>query len=284
MYDFIFCFIMFLFYSFCGWIIEEVLCSFTEKKVVDRGFLIGPYCPIYGFAALGMIFLLKQYKNDLLALFILASVLCTLLEYLTSFIMEKLFHARWWDYSHKKFNINGRVCLINSLCFGILGCILVHFADPIVSNIVSLIPADTLIVIGTILLAIFILDIIVSVYVMVKFKLTTETFGKDNTDEISEEVSAKITEKLKEVLGKDSVLQRRIFNAFPNMTAILKDKKEKIENFIDEKEAKVKNSISETQEQVKQSISKTQNQVKKKVEESKLKLKDISSKNCKKNK
>ena len=114
-------FILFLIYSFLGWLMEVINSLIKEKKFVNRGFLLGPYCPIYGYSSIIMIFYLDKYKEDILTVFLLAVVVCSIVEYLVSLIMEKLFNARWWDYSNRRFNINGRVCLIFSLMFGIIG-------------------------------------------------------------------------------------------------------------------------------------------------------------------
>lgn len=83
-------YLLFWIFSVFGWIMEEIVCSISEKKIVNRGFLIGPYCPIYGFGGLIMIFLIP-YKNEPLTCFILAAVLCSVLEYITSYIMEKIY-------------------------------------------------------------------------------------------------------------------------------------------------------------------------------------------------
>lgn len=243
---FLFYFTLFLFYAFCGWCIEEVVCSIAAKKIVNRGFLIGPYCPIYGYAALIMILTLQRYREDVVALFVMSMVLCTVLEYLTSFGMEKLFHARWWDYSHKKFNINGRVCLVNSFYFGILGCLLVHFINPFVSSVLSGFSLITLRILGLCLLVIFLLDTVISFIIMFKFKFTTDSIRKDNTEEI--------TEKIKEIIRKKSFLHRRLLNAFPNMQAILKEKKKELERFIGEKESQVKASLDEKQTELKNRV------------------------------
>lgn len=132
MEPFLFYFLFFLLYAFLGWCMEVIVCSIPAKKFINRGFLVGPYCPIYGIAALAMFLTLGKYTEDPPVLFLIVFTSGSLLEYLTSFIMEKLFHARWWDYSKKKFNINGRVCLENSICFGILGCILMYVTNPFV--------------------------------------------------------------------------------------------------------------------------------------------------------
>ena len=113
-------FLLFMTYAFLGWLMEVTLGLIQSKKFVNRGFLIGPYCPIYGFGGLLITFLLQKYVNDPIVLFFMALIICGILEYVTSYLMEKIFHARWWDYSNKKYNINGRVCLDTIIPFGLL--------------------------------------------------------------------------------------------------------------------------------------------------------------------
>ena len=110
---FLYYFLLFIIYSFLGWCIESIYCMIEQRKVVSRGFLIGPYCPIYGWGALIMIFTLQRYLNDPIVLFVMGALVASVIEYITSLVMEKIFHARWWDYSHMKFNVNGRICLTN---------------------------------------------------------------------------------------------------------------------------------------------------------------------------
>ena len=123
-------FLLFIIYSFIGWLMETTLKSYEAKKFINRGFLIGPYCPIYGCGCILIILLLKKYEPYPLGLFCMSVVICTILEYLTSYFMEKLFNARWWDYSKRKFNINGRVCINTMIPFGILGTLMMYFINP----------------------------------------------------------------------------------------------------------------------------------------------------------
>lgn len=95
-------FLLFIIYSMIGWTIEVLLQFIEKKRLINRGFLIGPYCPIYGFGAVVMTLILDKYQDNLIILFGMSMLICTVLEYLTSYIMEKLFKARWWDYSQKK--------------------------------------------------------------------------------------------------------------------------------------------------------------------------------------
>lgn len=107
--------------SFLGWCME-VTCKLVQfGRFINRGFLLGPLCPIYGTGAVLMAYFLPLWTTQVESTFLLALVLCGTLEYITSWLMEKLFHARWWDYSQKRFNINGRVCASNLLAFGVMG-------------------------------------------------------------------------------------------------------------------------------------------------------------------
>ena len=97
-------FLLFIIYAFLGWVMEVTAKLIQYKRFINRGFLVGPYCPIYGFGAVLITILLERYLYDPVILFVMAIVTCATLEYLTSWIMEKLFKARWWDYSNRKFN------------------------------------------------------------------------------------------------------------------------------------------------------------------------------------
>lgn len=199
---------------------EAIVCSIPAKKFVDRGFLIGPYCPIYGFGALSIILLLKRYMNDYVVFFVMSIIVCSVLEYLTSFFMEKIFKARWWDYSNKKFNINGRICLINSIAFGVVATVIMYFVNPEINMIISKIPEDTLQIISIILFVIFAVDYVVSSKLMLSFKDTLSKVKLDNTEEI--------TEKIKQVLREKSIFTRRIVHAFPNVKLKIDSIKERV--------------------------------------------------------
>ena len=113
-------FLLFITYSFMGWVMEMIATVVEDHEIVNRGFLIGPYCPIYGCCSIAIILILHKINNPII-LFIFSILICSIGEYITSFVLEKIFKARWWDYSHMKFNLNGRICLRNCLFFGILG-------------------------------------------------------------------------------------------------------------------------------------------------------------------
>lgn len=131
------CFLSFLIYSFLGWVCECIYCSILDKKFTNRGFLSGPLCPVYGFGALLVIVVLNPLKDRWPLLFLGGFLLTSVVEYITSFLLEKLFHMAWWDYSNYKFNLNGRVCLLNSTLFGVLTVIVVKGIAPFVDRLVS---------------------------------------------------------------------------------------------------------------------------------------------------
>ena len=217
-------FLLFLIYSFIGWIMEICVTFYKSKKIVDRGFLIGPYCPIYGYASIIMILYLNHYKDNPLTVFLLAVVICTFIEYIISYIMEKLFNARWWDYSNYKFNINGRVCLINAFFFGVLGTFLVYYANPFFENILLKINTNTLNTISLILMILFTTDFIISMYATFKLKSSINKINKDNTEEFKKKFKEKIENK---------ILSRRILKAYPkyknNIIKKIEEYRQKIE-------------------------------------------------------
>lgn len=218
-------FILFLIYSFLGWLMEVINSLIKEKKFVNRGFLLGPYCPIYGYSSIIMIFYLDKYKEDILTVFLLAVVVCSIVEYLVSLIMEKLFNARWWDYSNRRFNINGRVCLTNAFLFGLLGVLLVYIINPFLLEIINKIDTKVLNILSITLGAIFIIDFITSMKITYKLKNTIKKLRKDNTEEFNN--------KIKEVI-EGKILNRRIFKAFPKFKINIidiKDIKNKIEKY-----------------------------------------------------
>lgn len=227
-------FLLFILYSFIGWLMEEILTFIDTKKFVNRGFLIGPICPIYGYGCLLIIILLRRYINDPIALFVMAVVLCFLLEYFTSYFMEKFFKARWWDYSQKKFNINGRICLDNMIAFGALGVIVIYIVNPFLMNIISYFNNITLYIVSGILLVIYLVDNIISFKVISGFSSVAKTVKKDSTEEI--------TKKVREALTLKGGLYKRLVSAF-NFKAsdnLLKKIKNQVTQTINKQADKVK--------------------------------------------
>ena len=200
-------FLYFIIYSFLGWVMEVCYTFIREKKFVNRGFLIGPICPIYGYGVLTIIFLIGKDTSDVLAVFLKAILICSILEYFTSYFMEKLFKARWWDYSKRKFNINGRICLETMVPFGILGSTVVYLLHPLVVRLISIFPSTLTIVIAVIIFIMYLVDNIISFNVMNKIKKEIKKQAVDNTELIRKRVI--------EWIESNSKLYHHIKNAYP---------------------------------------------------------------------
>lgn len=157
-------FLLLMAYSFLGWCGEMVYCSLGQGKLCEkRGFLNGPLCPIYGHGALLVLTALGGSANPLVT-FAAGAVLTSAVEYVTSYLMEKLFHMRWWDYSQYRFHINGRVCLLNSTLFGLASVFLCHAASPPVSaRLASLFVSGIGVPLALVLLAVYLVDLALSV-------------------------------------------------------------------------------------------------------------------------
>ncbi len=219
-------YILFFFvYSFLGWCLEVICKLITEKRFINRGILIGPICPIYGYGVLIMTLFFRKYLNDPITLFILIIVSCSILEYFTSYFLEKVYHTRWWDYSTKKFNINGRICLETMIPFGILGLLIMNYMNPIIFNLLNILPNYLIYILSTIFLITYIIDNIISCKIIYNIqKLSKEIqskqiIKKDDTERITRLVRKQIEKSMK-------LLDRRLIHAFPHLE-MLKFKKKK---------------------------------------------------------
>lgn len=202
-----FYFLLFFVSSVLGWVME-VLCKLVQfGRFINRGFLIGPYCPIYGFGAVLVTALLSRFSAEPLAVFLLAMAVCGTLEYATSYLMEKLFHARWWDYSQKRFNLNGRVCAGTLIPFGLLGLGMVYAIKPLLFGWFAALPLVALDALCAALLAVLLTDTAVSAFVLGKIRRTADLSGGDDTEAI--------TRSVRETLARQSALIRRALRAFP---------------------------------------------------------------------
>ena len=269
----------FFFYSFIGWFFESCYCSIRPKKWVNRGFLRGPICPIYGTGGLVMMICLlplrhiteNLYLNELL-IFIAGAILCDIVEFMTSYIMEKLFNARWWDYSNKKFNIQGRICLTHTFYWGTCSCLFVFILEPIMNlYLVGQVSESSRNILTYIFLTVFAFDLLDTVIhalgirnISSKFmKLSEEisefaiqvytTVGGKSENE-SEAMKKELNEKFDELRSKydkfkneikdvKSKSKKRLFKAFPLLTDgmakqdklledLFADLKEKINSYI----------------------------------------------------
>ncbi|AMM58156.1 TPA: hypothetical protein KNK42_001538 [Clostridioides difficile] len=161
-------FLYFVIYSFIGWCCETTYCSVLQKQFVNRGFLNGPFCPIYGFGALAIVATLTPFVHTIPLLFLFSIIITSIMEYCTSFILEKIFNMTWWDYSKHKFNIHGRVCLENSLMFGVLSLIVMLIVHPIVVDFINSISKNVLFIFAISIEIYFVLDLVITVHTILQ--------------------------------------------------------------------------------------------------------------------
>lgn len=154
----------FIIYAFLGWCTEVIYAVLTTGKFVNRGFLNGPVCPIYGFGVVSIVSMLLPISNNLPLLFLSSVILTSLLEFVTGFILEKMFQSKWWDYTDKPFNIMGYVCLSFSIMWGFGAIFIVNFLHPTIYMIIKYTPMW----LGLLLIAICYIAILIDSIVTIK--------------------------------------------------------------------------------------------------------------------
>lgn len=243
--------LLFFLYSFLGWIIEVTLKYRQYHRFINRGFLIGPYCPIYGSGVV-----IATFLNDMFAplessfgtSFLISLVFCGLLEYMTSYFFEKKYHARWWDYSQKPMNLNGRVWIGNLILFGLAGMIITRILNPIFFAFIDTLNPMTIYTVAGTLSVVFLSDYIFSRFIMSLLKKVVENSEADSSEAISKEV--------RELLKNKNLLYSRIIDAYPNVQFRTEKVKERLERIIQEGEnihLMAEEKLNEFNEQVKKS-------------------------------
>lgn len=160
---------LFFIYVFLGWCAEVSFHAVVTGKFINRGFLNGPICPVYGIGVLLVLFLLEPFQDNIFLLFLSSLVLTSVLEFLVGFLMEKLFHARWWDYSEEPFHLGPYICLKFSLMWGFACVFVVKFLHPLVLRGIAILPQPLGIAMLTIFSLVFIVDLFLTVIAVNKF-------------------------------------------------------------------------------------------------------------------
>lgn len=246
-------FFYFVVYSFIGWIMETCYATFLNRRFINRGFLNGPFCPVYGFGAITIVIFLTPLKNDAFLLFAGGAILTSVLEYITGFILEKSFHTKWWDYSDKPHNLHGRICLRFSVLWGILSVVLLSTLHPCINFIISLMPARSGIIAARTLMAYLAVDLILTVsstlhlnarlknisLISNEIKSRLEYLKTSSLPQKSEELQRKLYElksRYEELLNKKVFFHTRLLDAFPGIRSIrfdanLKELKSRLGSF-----------------------------------------------------
>lgn len=161
---------LFLIYAFLGWCVEVSFVAVTLGQVVNRGFLNGPVCPIYGVGMVGVLLLLEPVSNSLILLFLLGMLLCTAVELAGGWVLEKVFHTRWWDYTNQPFNLGGYICLGFSIMWGLAVTFVVRLVHPVIYALVAWLPHTLGLVLVIVLYILFITDFILTLITIVGLK------------------------------------------------------------------------------------------------------------------
>lgn len=226
-------------YAIMGYLVEVGYCSLIEKRFVNRGFLYGPYLPIYGFGAISILLLFQYWAAHPVIVFLLTVVLTSILEYITSFLLERLFKAKLWDYSTYRFNLHGRICLLNSTLFGLLGLIVIYVVHPMLTSRLELLDNQLLDLLATAIVLVISIDTTISLVRMTVFQKQLLEFRK-KAKEIEERLlllsklagnknlellKNRLDEELDELKAKLNASAKRILDAFPSITSTNEEKR-----------------------------------------------------------
>ena len=204
--------LLFFIYGFAGWCMEVILKYIQYHRFINRGFLTGPLCPIYGFGAVLITIVignLASVESGPFMTFALSFVICGAVEYLTSLILEKIFHARWWDYSQKPMNLHGRIWIGNLVLFGLAGIVIIHFVNPLLYLVLGQVSLRAREIVMSVLLLILVADFVISFFVLKLVKVSVDSSEADNTEEISKEV--------RQLLTNRSYFYKRFSDAYPDV-------------------------------------------------------------------
>lgn len=263
----IYYFILYFFiYGVLGWCTEVAFAAWKEHRFVNRGFLNGPICPIYGIGVGVVVQFLSPYRDNLLLLYLTSVVLVTTLEWLTGFILEKVFHNKWWDYSNMPLNLNGYVCLPFSLVWGVACVVIVDFIHPLIHRGLTHLPF----LLGLILIIVFGTAVFADLYVTasgilkLNKRLAKMQEIADELHEISDKLGANIYKGTLVAMEKQEEL-----------TSSLSEKQEELTASFAEKQEEVKKNVSEAVESVSEAVENVSQEVKEHIKELKKHYKEV---------
>ena len=218
----------FIFYAFLGWCTEVVYAAVNTGRFINRGFLNGPYCPIYGFGVLFVISLLFPFKDNLLYMFVGSVLITSAIEFTGGYVLEKMFHQKWWDYSGKPFNIRGYICLQFSLVWGLACLVIVDRIHPFIEIIVKYIPVLASQIALTVFCCLLFIDTISTAKSILKLNKKLE---------VIDDISLKIREAT-DNLGEDLAVK----------TISIMQKKEELEESFETKKEVLQSELAEIKE------------------------------------
>ncbi len=224
----------FIIYSFLGWCTEVSYAYWKERRFVNRGFLAGPYCPVYGFGVLLVLLFLRPISNNITLLFLGAVFVTSVLEYITGYLLESIFHARWWDYSEESYNLSGYICLKFSIIWGVVSSIIVLFVHPFIKGAVHSVPSSIVYSLTTVIIIGMSIDLVTTVANILKL----HQLLRDLTEKLENLDKAAIREHLAQ--EKKEVVTR--------LEGVLHEKREDISEVLTEARNKIKDFKAEYEE------------------------------------
>ena len=201
---------IFIIYAFIGWCTEVSYAALDRGIFVNRGFLNGPYCPIYGCGVVIVVAVLTTLKENLLILFIGSFLLTSILEYITGYLLEKVFHNQWWDYSDKPFNIHGYVCLKFSIYWGLACTFIMDVLHPIIYKGITLMPHIPGVILLCIIMTVFFVDCGITVATILKFNKRLKVMDEmaERIHKLSDEIGENIYENVTDIVEKSEEFQK----------------------------------------------------------------------------
>lgn len=241
----IYYFILYFFtYGFFGWCTEVAFAAFKQGKFVNRGFLNGPICPIYGVGVSVVVSFLTPLEESLILLYAASTILVTFIEWLTGYLMDKIFHHKWWDYSNQPLNIGGYVCLLFSLIWGVACVAIVKVIHPLIYKTLSFIPVTLGIVIAIILVVVLFVDLYVTASGILKLNKRLDAMEKIAAElrEVSDKVGENIYESVMDTLEFQEEKKKMLAAAsseFKEKLEAASELRERIEAATEEQKARI---------------------------------------------
>ncbi len=245
--------LLFFFYSFLGWCMEVVLKYIQFHRFINRGFYTGPICPIYGYGAILITLTIQgisPFESAVGTTFAISFTLCGLLEYFTSYFMEKRFHARWWDYSNKPMNLRGRIWIGNLVLFGLGGIVIIHILNPVLLPFLNSFSLVTKEVVSAAFIAVFAADYVLTHFMMKLIKSGIEHSEADSTEAMNREIRL--------LLSNRNIFYRRFADAYPDVIYQTERIKNRLNSIREEAEKIRREAERQINEQKKQVVSRVE--------------------------
>ena len=236
---------LFIIYAFLGWCLEVVYATVHTGKFINRGFLNGPYCPIYGFGMIIVLLILEPFKINIPILFVGSVLLTSLLEFITGYVLERIFNQKWWDYTDEPYNLNGYICLGQSLVWGVACVFVIYVVQPFVDALIHLASGGVGEIIKIVICSAILSDVLVTIFALLKvkraFRILSEIGEKIKglSDMVGQNISNNtksamkagdknlqeletLRKKYQAIIDKKTYGYRRIIKAFPKLRSIIK--------------------------------------------------------------